>query len=329
MVSRSQELEQFKREINFCLFAASYGFEIDPKKSGRSSAVLKHPNGDKLVVSKSKSGHWVYFNVHGDDKGTIIDFVKERDGSNLGMTRKKLRPWIGGISVAGSLPEAFPNLTPSKHDAIGVMRTWSKAKSTQRHPYLENQRKIPTSILSDPVFLDRFRIDVRGNALFPHWNDDSMVCGFEIKNRGFTGFSTGGVKGLWCSRPRETDNEMILCETAIDALSFAAIYGTQYKRFFSTAGQLSPGQEKLLISAAKQMDQLIIVRLAMDNDDGGRKLASKIRLVLDERPTGIMGLEKKQPEIVDFFPATEGEDFNDVLKRKQSGTLSETAELRI
>jgi hypothetical protein len=49
--------------------------------------------------------------------------------------------------------------------------------------------------------LARLRIDARRNAVFPHRDDDG-VCGYEIKNRGFTGFATGGVKALVALEPK-------------------------------------------------------------------------------------------------------------------------------
>jgi hypothetical protein len=48
------------------------------------------------------------------------------------------------------------------------------------------------------------------------------VCGYEIKNRDFTGFARGGSKGLWLSHTEPDDTRMVSCESAIDALSHAS-----------------------------------------------------------------------------------------------------------
>ena len=37
-------------------------------------------------------------------------------------------------------------------------------------------------------------MDARSNAIFPHADKDGP-CGYEIKNRGFTGFAPGGERG--------------------------------------------------------------------------------------------------------------------------------------
>ncbi|MEZ6061104.1 MAG: DUF3991 and TOPRIM domain-containing protein [Planctomycetaceae bacterium] len=317
MQSRSDELEQMKR-IDLCQYAASRGFVLDRRQSSRSSAVMKHPNGDKLIVTKSKTGQFIYFNAKGNDSGTIIDFIQTRDRVSLGEVRKLLRPWIG-INPNPLLPRDLPaspmELQPSEHDAARVLTTWLEARPIAgSHPYLETERGIPRSLLADPIFADRIRIDRRGNALFPHHNADGL-CGFELKNRNFTGFSPGGIKALHSSVPRPDDRIMVICETGIDLLSYAAIKGTDRRRFFSTAGQISPLQSDCLRSAAEQMPPGSIVVLALDNDDGGRKLSAQISEALADIPLAI----------VPDFPPNPGEDWNDVLRRIARNVATEPA----
>ncbi|WP_050769464.1 DUF3991 and TOPRIM domain-containing protein [Blastopirellula marina] len=307
---RTDELEDFKSQINFCQYASSRGFTLDPKQSSRSSAVMRHANGDKLIVARSPNRHWIYFNVHDSrDRGTIIDFVQIRDRLSLGEVRKELRPWIGRHeTITVVKPPSFPELTPVEHDVTRVLDVWIKAQSISgSHVYLEQMRKIPPAVLSDPIFADRIRIDDRGNALFPHFGGDGL-CGFEIKNNNFTGFSPGGVKGLWCSRLQADDRKLVICETAIDALSYAALFGAKRTRLVSTAGQISPVQAKLLQSAAEKLPCNGEIVLAMDNDPGGRQLVETISGVLAEIDLTNKLLVVRQPDV-------EGEDWNDVLKR--------------
>jgi hypothetical protein len=67
-----------------------------------------------------------------------------------------------------------------------------------RHPYLENDRHLPAALLELMRFAGRIKIDAKGNAVFPHF-DQQGLCGYKIKNRGFTGFARGGATGLWSS----------------------------------------------------------------------------------------------------------------------------------
>lgn len=304
MQSRNDELEQMKR-IDLCKYAGTRGFVLDRKQSSRCSVVMRHANGDKLIVSRQSNGQYVYFNAKGSDNGTIVDLIQSRDRVSLGEVRKILRPWLRPCSSPPpGLPTLPITLQPSEHDAAGVLKSWMEAKPIGKsHPYLEVERRIPLSVLKNEIFQDRIRIDLRRNAVFPHFNE-SGLCGFELKNREFTGFSPGGVKGLTCSRPRDADCTMVICETAIDMLSYAALHGVTGNRFFSTAGQISPSQAECLRSAATRMPIRSTVVLAFDHDDGGQKLAGQTRDALSSA-----GLN-----IEEHFPERPGADWNDVLR---------------
>lgn len=308
MQSRPDELDALKR-IDLCQYTASRGFVLDRRNSSRCSIVMRHPNGDKLIIGRTKSGQYVYFNAKGNDNGTIIDFVQSRDRLSLGEVRKELRPWLG--TNAGpllALPTLPFELQPSEHDAARVLATWLKARPIgQTHAYLESERQIPREVLKHAAFSDRIRRDDRHNALYVHFNQ-AGVCGVEIKNRGFTGFSPGGVKGLACSRPYDTDQQMVICETFIDMLSYAALNGINGKRFFSTAGQISPAQGECLRSAASRMPSGSVIVLALDHDEGGFELAAKI-----EAELATVGMA-----IMRDLPPRPGEDWNDVLRRERS-----------
>lgn len=309
---RNEELDDFKSRINFCDYASLYGFSIEAKQSSRSCAALKHSNGDKLIVSRGVNHHWKYFNVHDSrDRGTIIDFVQIRKGYSLGEVRKELRNWTGGSLDRAHSRSSFAELVPSEHDVAEVLVAWEKAKPINGlHDYLQAERKISSRVLCDPIFAGRIRTDDRKNALFAHYNHLG-ICGYEIKNQRFTGFSPGGVKGLFCSRPRKEDSELIICETAIDALSYATLFGMENKRFLSTAGQISPFQKSLLQSAAKKLPSDSTIALAMDNDDGGHKLAGMIRQV-------VMSVGFDEKRIVQRLPLKQGADWNDVLRSQKS-----------
>ncbi|WP_417850294.1 toprim domain-containing protein [Thalassoglobus sp.] len=308
MLSRGEELEAMKR-IDFCQYVASRGFVLDRKKSSRASIVMRHSNGDKLIVGRTPNGQYIYFNAKGNDSGSIIDFVQTRDRVSLGEVRKILRPWLNGSTIPiNELPPLPIKLQPSEHDAAQVLANWMKAKPLWKtHPYLEYERQIPREILTSPLLRDRIRIDDRKNAVFPHFNQ-SGLCGFELKNRGFTGFSPGGIKGLACTRPQPDDQQMIICETAIDMLSYAAVKGLDGKRLFSTAGQISPSQAECLKTAVSKMPEDVMIVLALDNDKGGYELAEKIAEVLADchRP------------IMTDFPSLHGGDWNDVLRNPTS-----------
>ena len=104
-----------------------------------------------------------------------------------------------------------------------VKGAYRRMADAQRFPYLEHERCVPAAVLLSPRFAGRMRIDSLGNTVFPHF-DAAGLCGYEIKNCGFTGFAAGGQKGLWFSHTQPADRRLILTESAVDALSYAALF---------------------------------------------------------------------------------------------------------
>src|SRR5580658_2007402 len=198
------ELDSFKTGIDLRSYATMQGYSIDQKESWRGSTVMRHANGDKIIVKADADGHYVYFSVRDDrDHGSIIDFIANRRKLNLGAIRKELRAWTGQPATA--LP-SYPPLVKTGRDRVKVERTFAQMNDAPSHPYLENARKLPAALLQSERFSGRIRID-RGNAVFPHF-DERGLCGYEIKNSGFTSFASGGTKGLWLSHERADDNRL-------------------------------------------------------------------------------------------------------------------------
>ena len=305
-----EELEQFKTAINLSEFAASKGYALDRRESSRNSAVMRHPDGDKIVIAQNENGDWMYFSIRDDrDNGTVIDFLQNRGGGSLGHVRKTLRAWLGGSMPAGvQLPAFAPALLPVSRDRAGVIAEWERARVCTSLPYLTT-RGIGPDVLALPRFAGRVRVDPRHNAVFPHYDKDGL-CGFEIKNKGFTGFAPGGVKGLWYSAARSTDNWLVLTESAIDAVSFHVLHGGDSARYMSTGGSLNPQQPALLRGAMEKMPEGSVIILGFDLDDGGEKLTQEVAAFA---PAG-RELRRMLPDV------GTGKDWNDMLKNRLGPT---------
>ena len=76
-------------------------------------------------------------------------------------------------------------LQPVSRDRAGVIAEWEKAAPCAALPYLTG-RGLGPDVLVLPLFIGRVRVDHRNNALFPHYDKEGL-CGFEVKNKGFTG----------------------------------------------------------------------------------------------------------------------------------------------
>jgi hypothetical protein len=194
-----------------------------------------------------------------------------------------------------------------------VETAYSRMKDASAHPYLENERAIPAALLLSERFAGRVRVDARGNAVFPHF-DREGVCGFEIKNRGFTGFAPGGSKGLWLSQEGPNDNCLVFCESAIDALSYAVLFPNERARYASLAGQLSPQQCELMRAASAGMPGGAKIIAATDADATGGDLADNIREAV--------GLTGRQ-DLIFVLHQPEGiKDWNDQLRNRPKSSTS-------
>jgi hypothetical protein len=301
------ELETFKREIDLRQYAAHQGYELDRKESWAGSAVMRHPNNDKIIIKRAADSHWIYCSVRDDnDNGTVIDFAKRRLNLSLGAVRKELRQFMG--LPASALP-SYPPLPKAARDRLRVERNWSRMQTAVHHPYLEDELAIPRAMLESRRFVGRIRIDARGHAAFGHFDADGL-CGFELKNTGYTSFVAGGSKGLWSSHVQDTDTRLIFCESAIDGLSHAALYPDENDRSASIGGRPTSLQRELMRSAAAAMSQQSTVVAAMDADAGGRELAEMVRAALVLTGRTDLRFEIQEPE---------GgiKDFNDVIRRRR------------
>jgi hypothetical protein len=194
-----------------------------------------------------------------------------------------------------------------------VETAYARMQDTAVCPYLENERAIPVELLRSERFGGLVRVDARGNAVFPHF-DREGVCGFEIKNSGFTGFAKGGSKGLWISQETRDDNCLVFCESAIDALSYAALFPNERARYASIGGQLSPQQSELIRAAAAGMPEGTTVIAATDADATGGRLAEDIRAAVELTGRDDLTYLLHQP---DGF-----KDWNDQLRKRPKRSMS-------
>lgn len=246
-----------KRSVNLTEFAASRGYELDRKASSRSSVIMVHPDGDKIVIARARHDLVA-------DLGPIT-----RDLIAVRAAYEDMRP-LGGY-----------------------------------HRYLVEERSLPIAVLADPRFRDRMRVDARGNAVFPHFNRDG-ISGFEAVNTRFKSFSKGGAKSLWASSIRPDDQALVIAESAIDALSYAALHGSAGARFASLAGQVSPEQVELVAAAIGKLPGGTVV-LAFDNDEAGDRLTARFEGVFAEVGRADLALRVHRPD-------ARGADWNDELR---------------
>ena len=235
-----------------------------------------------------------------------IDFIQYRRRCSLADVRRELRPWVGGAVPRPALELYVPEVVPVSRDRAGVIRALAAMKPLVTHRYLEEKRAIPRELLANPRFAGCVLMDARSNAIFPHADKDGP-CGYEIKNQGFTGFAPGGEKGLWMSRVRRADTVLVIAESAIDALSYAALHPDENARYASFGGAMNSCQPALIQAAVERIPSGVVVRIATDSDEEGARFATIIEAVTVEAGKSELAVERVIPP--------ETKDWNEVLLR--------------
>jgi len=263
------ELEKFKTEINLVEHLQNQGFELDRKKSTNKTAVLKSGD-DTFLVSRNENGHYVFFDVNSNRGGTIIDFVQSQKSLNLGQVRKELRAYAPSHSFS-----------PSPKSSLAHLEKSSKNEQEQAivNERFEALKPLNTSYLNSRGIkkIDRrfenVKTDERGNTCFPHYSG-GKVCGWEVKNNGFTGFAKGGTRNLFATTNFRDADTVVIVESGIDAMSHAQLFHTDDSvAYISLGGQLTEKQLDVLSANLTDKDVLI----ATDNDSAGLEFASRIK----------------------------------------------------
>ncbi len=129
-----------------------------------------------------------------------------------------------------------PALPPPKPPLAIPTPNASRLPDVKR--YLIEQRRLPDSLLEPLVQTGRLYADHKANAVFLLLGKENQPVGAEL--RGTTGTAWRGLApgsrkdlGYFSAGPAQS-REAVLCESAIDALSYAALYPD--RRCLSTAG---------------------------------------------------------------------------------------------
>jgi hypothetical protein len=293
-LSGEEELERFKSDIHLAEYARErYGFEYDEERSTDRAKVLGDGT-DKIVVGRGDDGHWQYFNVHdSSDRGSVIDFVQNREGSNLGEVRKELRGVHGATpqpsgsistrtDVSTSEPDRDPVETVPDLDNVRNWAEFSHMDPVVDHPYLTEDREIDESIIQDGRFPIATYVNENGieNVVYPHVNSEGELTGYQEKGRGdYERFAEGTTKAMWRSRlpdPDEPADNVIVTESVEDTLAYEQANRPEGNvRYVAISGQASDyGIEQ----AQKQIekDNPDRVTFATDPDDQGQKYDKQI-----------------------------------------------------
>lgn len=293
---KASQLDNFKTQINLADYAENIGFEKDVKASSRSYAVMRN-GGEKIIIHKGQNGHFVFSSNNGQN-GTIIDFVQQQKGYDLNTVRKELSDFEPGLALQNPAPELKKHTIKIKKSDYNASLIKNKTAELKT-PNEWQQRYISYRSLNINDY--DFKIDARNNLAFPYLNANNEICGYELKNQDFTGQAAGGEKGLFYANKPKIINEIIVCESAIDAISKMKLDKENKNKnsggrlYIATGGDFSDDVSYRIEAMAETHGAEIVA--SFDNDEGGKKLTEKLPCDKKETPNG-------------------SKDWNDVLKKR-------------
>jgi hypothetical protein len=317
-MNQLKSFQDFRNEISIIELAVSVGYKIR-KKEGIKWPVLKDEiSGDKIIIVNPQStANQGYFNPHdAKDKGTLINFVKNRIGSIFPFHNDKSE--VGNINAVlynyQRLPLPEKNLF--KADVNNLERDYSEKEfhlpeglSELKNMFYLNYRGIQSHTINDPLFKEKiFNVKVSdyNNIGFPYFNASGEIVGFEIRNKQFKHVVEGSDRsiGIWHSNIPNTLEAAILTESPIDALSYHQIKGKKNSWYVSFGGSVTVGQVetvKIIIAQSKATPELKVIS-AVDNDEMGKIYTQKFK-------------EHFAENIVEDYPRLN--DYNEDLKKGQ------------
>ena len=285
-----------KQTIDPCTMLTGHGFTLDKAKSTQNGRIMRRDDS-KLLVMRGDNGNWVVTDMRAGKSGSVLDLMMWLTGCSLVEAKNRLQAvnCAPTPDISFSIPQKqSPNTAPLSLDTL--------AQATRATANLA-ERGIGDWV-QHPLFLGKVLADQRGNACFPHY-DDNGPCGWEIKNAGFTGFASGGHKGLWFSNRPAVLRRLVLTESAIDAMSYQAIHGGDDVRYLSFGGGIGRNQIGLITRAIERSPPDCVIVLAVDNDAAGKGYIQQIEALAN----GCRRVQVHQP--------TTGKDWNEALCKPQ------------
>jgi hypothetical protein len=323
MNDATPSFDEFRRRIPIMELALANGYQLNRSK-GMKWPVLEHPDGDRvIIVNPGSPGEQGYFNPGDErDRGTLVAFVLNRLGSvfprDASLTghqnvNRILSAWL-------SIPYA-QRLAYRKASALS--RHGIKVSEVSFNPgllaplkdmgYLSSRGILPAT-LDDACFRGRIHSCsgmAGGCVAFPYRQSlDGPVVGAEVRGASMKRHLPGTRKStsVWASNPPLVSERLVVCESAIDCLSYHQLKGGKGNLYVSFGGMLTQGQLDCISGIIKTIGRSdgFKVVVAVDNDRAGKSYASAL---LERFPNAHLD----RPTV--------GKDFNDMLKGQISVTL--------
>ena len=286
MSERNAEIERLKASVNCAVLLERLPppWRLDRAQSTRHSLKYRRGAGEIVIVNHDGRGWW---DPLSEAKGDIFTLAQHLDpGLNFGAARRLV---CGFIGIAPAFPEDF-RTRRTQASRVSVVQRWDRCQplsgGSRAWLYLTVQRGLPEPILVAARMADAIREGPRGSAWFAHRDGAGLLTGIEMRGPDYRNFSAGGSKTLFRlpggpgPLPR-----VAVCESAIDAISLAAIKGLRGDTLYAaTTGGMGPATIAAIqqLLHAMSVDPASILIAATDADMAGRRYAGRLEELATE-----------------------------------------------
>ena len=284
--------QEFRNDISIMEMAASVGYQIDKSKGNKWPVMVSRYNDEKIIiVNPASTSNQGYFNPGNDlDKGTLIDFVRNRLGqefindASLSESKNINKVLYAYQHIPMGIDEVF--IRPSAPSKIYEHKSddFSPLKNTL---YLTG-RLISNETICSPEFkgtiFNKFQNGF-ANIVFPYKNAKGEIKGIEYRNQDYKMFSEGmdRSKAVWHSNMPPKLEKIALAESPIDALSYHQLKQPENIMYVAFGGSLSLDQIPIIKALAAmhpcKMVGFHFLSIA-DNDTQGEKYNLKLKTFL-------------------------------------------------
>lgn len=281
------EIQDLKRNVDLEKFLTEQGYTINKGKSTRSTPVYEK-GGERLIIRQGNDCK-TYYVGEGNERGTIIDFLKNRPELLSGFParnvfesiKKCLSEFLCERPSCLTVPQQENAPLPFSSSSFFIPQ--NKDIESRCFSYLKH-RGISQETLSSPVFENTGLIKIENskeykfyNLAFPLFNKEGVVNGidyrfFDQSGKGYKMLLSGTDKknSVGISSNKQIGiNELILTESPIDAMSHYQLFrcGRTDVKYLYFEGTVTKGQTDLFLECQKQIPQ---ITLGFDNDPDGK-----------------------------------------------------------
>jgi Protein of unknown function (DUF3991)/Toprim-like len=309
MSEQDKDIEWLKASVSCAVLLERLPpvWRLDAAESTHRSLKYRRGAGEIVIVNHDGRGWW---DPLSPAKGDVFTLVRHLDPRlDFGAARRLLQGFAG---IAPEYPAALRIRRRNRPTVPLIVRWGRRPPVTQDSPawrYLTGERGLPAVILRAAVAAEVLRQGPQGSAWFAHRDGDGQLTGIEMRGPAWRRFSSGGDKTLFRFPGGDGPLPRVaVCESAIDALSLAALEGPCADTLYAaTAGGLGPGTLDALrqLLSARAADPAALLIVATDADRAGEIYAVQLAALAAETPLPCARL----------LPPDGVNDWNDALRR--------------